>query len=337
MKTETDAKDVSRTIVIVGFDGAAALDITGPMEVFASACHLSQAADPPYRLVLVADRPGVFRTASGIGLAADVSWRNISGYPDTVLVAGGPDVSPLVTNGDLLHWLRALKGRTRRIGSVCTGAFALAAAGLLENRRATTHWLEAERLQEEHPAVSVCPDAIYVKDGDIYTSAGVTAGMDLALAMVEEDLGREAALAVARMLVLYLKRPGGQSQFSAVLQAQAVEGKRLAPLLTWLADNYHRPITVEQLAARAAMTPRTFARVFLTEVGLPPGQYLERIRMEHAVRLLETTGISLDAAARECGFTGCEQLRRAFLRCLGITPQDYRERFRSAGTAAKGD
>lgn len=337
MKTKTDTNNTARAIVLVGFDGAAALDITGPLEVFAAACHLSHADDPPYRLVLLADQPGVFRTASGVGLVADSSWRDFRGYPDTILIAGGPDISPLLNNRELLLWLARLKGHTRRIGSVCTGAFALAAAGLLENRRATTHWVEAERLQQKHPSVAVSPDAIYVKDGDIYTSAGVTAGMDLALAMVEEDLGREVALAVARMLVLYLKRPGGQSQFSTVLQAQATEGKRLAPLLAWLAENYHQALTVEQLAARAAMTPRTFARVFLAEVGLPPAQYLERIRTEHAVRLLETIGISLDVAARECGFTGCEQLRRAFLRCLGITPQDYRERFRSAGTAAKGD
>lgn len=336
MKTKTVANSITRTVVFVGFDGAAALDITGPMEVFASACHLSNAAEPPYRLVLLADQAGVFRTASGVGLVAGSSWREFPGYPDTILVAGGPDMSPVLNNRGLLSWLAHLKSHTRRIGSVCTGAFALAAAGLLDNRSATTHWMEAERLQEEYPAVTVTPDAVYVKDGDIYTSAGVTAGMDLALAMVEEDLGREVALAVARMLVLYLKRPGGQSQFSTLLQAQATEGKRLAPLLAWLADNYQQPVTVEQLAARAAMTPRTFARVFVTEVGQPPARYLERIRMEHAVRLLETTGISLDAAARECGFTGCEQLRRAFLRCLGITPQDYRERFRTAGTAAKG-
>jgi transcriptional regulator GlxA family with amidase domain len=228
-----------------------------------------------------------------------------------------------------------MAGRTRRIGSICTGAFALAEAGLLENRRATTHWMEAERLASEYPKVKVEPDAIYVRDGNVYTSAGVTAGMDLALALVEEDLGRETALAVARMLVLFLKRPGGQSQFSTRLQAQAIEGRRLVPLLSWLAENYREPLTVERMASRAVMSQRTFARVFVAEMGVTPAHYLERIRLEHAVRMLETTGISLEEAARESGFTGCEQLRRAFQRHRGITPQEYRDRFRTTGTTTK--
>jgi transcriptional regulator GlxA family with amidase domain len=325
-----------RTIVLVGFEGAAALDITGPYEVFAAASHLSQSAPSPYRLLLLAEEAGPFRTAAGLGLVADASWRDCHDYPDTLLVVGGPEVAPLVENDALLAWLAKMAQGTRRIGSVCTGAFALAQAGLLEGHRATTHWMAAQRLKESYPNVRVEPDAIYVKDGKVYTSAGVTAGMDLALALVEEDLGRETALAVARMLVLFLKRPGGQSQFSTMLQAQAAEKKRLSALLSWLAENYRRPLTVEEMASRAAMSPRTFARTFLAETGATPAHYLESIRMEHAVRLLETTGITLEAAARECGFTGCEQLRRAFLRHLGITPREYRERFTTT-TDTKGD
>ena len=334
---ENRSTDNGRTIVLLGFEGAALLDITGPYEVFAAAGQLARQSVPsPYRLLLLADKAGPFRTAAGLNLVADASWRDFSDCPDTLLVVGGPEVAPLLEDSELLGWLAKMSQRCRRIGSICTGAFALAQAGLLEGRRATTHWMAAERLKESYPNVSVEPDAIYVRDGKVYTSAGVSAGMDLALALVEEDLGRETALAVARMLVLFLKRPGGQSQFSTMLQAQTAEKKRLSALIGWLAENYRAPLTVEDMASRAAMSPRTFARVFLAETGATPAHYLESIRMEHAVRLLETTGITLEAAARECGFTGCEQLRRAFLRYLGITPREYRERFTTT-TDSKGD
>jgi transcriptional regulator GlxA family with amidase domain len=337
MKSRATAhKTKTRTIVLLGFEGAAALDITGPHEVFALSSRLALGESvPPYRLVLLADRAGPFRATSGLSLVADGSWRDFHGQADTLLVAGGPDMERVLGNRKLLAWLRAMSGRTRRIGSICTGAFALAEAGLLESRRATTHWMDVERLAKEYPKVTVEPDAIYVKDGNIFTSAGITAGMDLALALVEEDLGREAALAVARMLVLYLKRPGGQSQFSTSLQAQATEGRRLASLLSWLAEHYHKPITVEAMAQRAAMSDRTFARVFVAETGDTPAFYLEKLRLEHAVRLLESTGISLDVAARDCGFTGREQLRRAFQRHRGITPQEYQKRFRTTGAITK--
>ena len=318
----------TRTIVLLGFEGCAALDLSGPHEVFALTSHLAPSnSPPPYRLVLLADRPGPFRAALGFGLIADGSWRTFRGTADTLIVAGGPDMTPITGNRTLLAWLRTMSRRTRRIGSICTGAFALAKAGLLDNRRATTHWMDVDRLANTYPRVQVDPDAIYVRDGKIFTSAGITAGMDLALALVEEDFGREAALAVARMLVMYLKRPGGQSQFSTSLQAQATEGRRLAPLLSWLGEHYRESITVEAMADRAAMSNRTFARVFLAETGDTPAYYLEKLRLEHAVRLLETTGISLDVAARDCGFTGREQLRRAFQRHRGITPQDYQQRF----------
>ena len=332
----TSRKTTSRTIVLLGFEGAAALDIIGPHEVFALSSHLAQAnSDPPYRLILLADHAGPFRAALGLGLVANASWRDFHGKADTLLVAGGPDMKHVVGNRKLLAWLRAMSTRTRRIGSICTGAFALAEAGLLENRRATTHWMDVERLAKEYPKVRVEPDAIYVRDGNIFTSAGITAGMDLALALVEEDLGREAALAVARMLVLYLKRPGGQSQFSTRLQAQAAEGLRLASLLSWLTEHYHEPITVEAMASRADMSERTFARIFVTETGDTPAYYLEKLRLEHAVRMLESTGISLDVAALECGFTGREQLRRAFQRHRGITPQEYQKRFRTTGAMSR--
>jgi len=336
MNHKDDSKDFTRTIVMVGFEGSAALDITGPYEVFGLASRImTNMAESPYKLILLAEKAGPFRTATGLNLVADCSWRDYQGNPDTLLVAGGPDVSCLLGNKEFLAWLRYMAINAFRIGSVCTGAFALAEAGLLDGRRATTHWSKVENLKKGFPKVTVEPDAIFVRDRNICTSAGVTAGMDLALALVEEDYGREVALSVARMLVLYLKRPGGQSQFSTLLQAQTAQGKRLAPLLAWLADNYRTPLTVEELASRAAMSPRTFARVFLAETGVTPAHHLEKIRLEHAVRHLETTGTSLETAARECGFTGCEQLRRAFQRHLGITPQEYRERFRTTGTGTR--
>ncbi len=334
--TARKPKTTTRTILLLGFEGCAALDLSGPHEVFALTSHLTpNGSPPPYRLVLLADRVGPFRAANNFGLIADASWRNFRGTADTLLVAGGPDMTPVTGNRELLAWLRTMTRRTRRIGSICTGAFALAEAGLLDNRRATTHWMDVDRLAKAFPAVLVDRDAIYVRDGKIFTSAGITAGMDLALALVEEDLGRDAALAVARMLVMYLKRPGGQSQFSTSLQAQATEGRRLAPLLSWLTEHYREPITVETMAERATMSDRTFARVFLAETGDTPAYYLEKLRLEHAVRLLETTGISLDVAARDCGFTGREQLRRVFQRHRSITPQEYQQRFCATGTHTK--
>lgn len=325
-------RSMTRTIALLGFEGAAVLDLTGPHEVFSVASYLARDKEvPPYRLVLLADQAGPVRTASGLSLVADASWPNFHEQVDTLLVAGGPDMTALLNNRKLLAWLRSMSRRTRRIGSICTGAFVLARAGLLENRRATTHWMEVARLAQEYPTITVEPDAIYVRDGQISTSAGITAGMDLALALVEEDLGRDMALAVARMLVLFLKRPGGQSQFSTQLQAQATEGQRLTGLLTWLTDHHHESMTVEDMASRAGMSPRTFARIFVTETGDTPALYLEKLRLEHAVRLLETTGTSLDVTAQKCGFTGHEQLRRTFQRHKGITPQAYQQRFRSTG------
>ncbi len=336
-RNEKTTKHQARTIALLGFDGVAALDITGPYEVFSLPTFLAQDKTvPPYRIVLLADQPGPVRSASGLSLIADASWHTFHDKIDTLLICGGPEMKPQQNNRQLLAWLRTMARRTRRIGSICTGAFLLAEAGLLKSRRATTHWREVTRLAQEYRSITVEPDAIYVKDGHVYTSAGITAGMDLALALVEEDLGRDVALAVARMLVLFLKRPGGQSQFSTQLQAQAVEGKRLANLLSWLADHHHKPMTVEDMAAQAGLSPRTFARVFVTETGDTPALYLEKLRLEHAVRLLETTGTSLDMTAQACGFTGHEQLRRAFQRHKGITPQDYQKRFQTTKTNSQG-
>ncbi|KAB0666274.1 GlxA family transcriptional regulator [Oryzomonas japonica] len=321
-----------RTVVVVVHEGCELLDATGPAAVFGVVNRTlrEQAADAPgYLVTIAAQERGGVTTSAGVQLVADAAWRDMAGPIDTLLVVGSPD-EPLgraVANRELIHWLAETGGRVRRLVSVCTGAFLLAEAGLLNGRRVTTHWMDVDRMAREYPEVTVEPDAIYVRDGSIATSAGITAGIDLALALVEEDYGRKLALAIARRLVLYLKRPGGQSQFSSRLRSQMVTGGPLAQLLAWLEENAHQNIAVEDLADRAAMSPRNFARVFLRETGMTPSKYLDRLRIERAKHLLEETNHPMETVARESGFSGAEQLRRTFQRCLGITPRAYRERF----------
>lgn len=310
--------------------GAASLDVTGPLEVFAlaSALDLEDAQEtPPYCTEIVAEAAdAVVATAAGIRLLSDVACASLE-ETDTLLVAGGP-VAERVPDS-LVQWVARIAPRARRVGSICTGAFILARAGLLDGRRATTHWAKAERLAKRFPEVLVEADCIYTKDGPVYTSAGVTAGIDLALALVEEDLGRTAALNVARMLVLYLKRPGGQSQFSTGLLAQCREGGVLAPTVQWIRESYHTPLSNESLAQHAAMSLRNFARVFKRETGVSPARFVEMTRLEAAVRWLEETHEALGTVARECGFQSGEHLRQAFTRRFGITPGEYRDRFKT--------
>jgi transcriptional regulator GlxA family with amidase domain len=214
------------------------------------------------------------------------------------------------------------------VASVCSGAFLLAEAGVLAGRRATTHWESCDALARRHPDVEVDPDPIFVRDGNVLTSAGVTAGMDLALALVEDDHGPERALAVARQLVMYVRRPGGQSQFSAALRAQRAERRPLRELQAWVADHLDADLSVEALARRAAMSPRNFARAFAAEAGVTPARYVEEVRVEAARRLLEGTGRPVDGIAAACGFGSAETMRRAFLRTVHVPPSEYRKRFR---------
>jgi transcriptional regulator GlxA family with amidase domain len=222
-----------------------------------------------------------------------------------------------------------LTRRSRRVASVCTGAFILAAAGLLDGKRATTHWSSCEQLLEKYPLIAVEGDRIFVQDGNVWTSAGVTAGMDLALALVADDMGQDVARAVARQLVMYVQRPGGQAQFSAQLSAQRAARDALRELQGWIGEHPAEEHTVERLAARVAMSPRHFARVFRSEVGCTPAAYVEQVRVEVARRLLETTALSIDEVAVTAGFGSAETLRRAFARRVGASPTDYRDRFRS--------
>lgn len=230
-----------------------------------------------------------------------------------------------------MDWLKRQCAGARRFGSICTGALVLAKAGLLEGRRATTHWNWCDELAQNYPGVTVDPDPIYVKDGNCYTSAGVTAGIDMTLALVEEDLGSELALRIARMMVVFLRRPGGQSQFSATLAAQSISQNRdhrsLGDLLAWIADNITRDLSIDMLARRAAMSPRNFARLFTQEIGKTPGTHVEDLRLEAARRQLESTAASLEEVAKFSGFNSAEVLRRVFARRLGTTPGQYRKSF----------
>ncbi|MFJ2395737.1 GlxA family transcriptional regulator [Streptomyces sp. NPDC087843] len=313
-----------RTVLVVLFDAVQSLDVTGPAEVFAGA----ETCRPGSYRVRTASLDGApVRTSSGLALVPDGTLAEAPA-PHTLLVPGGrgtrrPD--PRLTD-----WLREHGPRADRLVSVCTGALLLARAGLLDGRRATTHWAYCDTLAREHPAVRVESDPIYVRDGRVSTSAGVTSGIDLALALVEEDLGREAALTVARHLVVFLRRPGNQAQFSAQLAAQTARREPLREVQQWITEHPGEDLCVESLAARARLSPRHFARAFQSETGVTPGRYVDRVRLEHARRLLEDTADGVAEISRACGYGTPEAMRRAFVRALGAAPAEYRRRFRPA-------
>jgi len=252
------------------------------------------------------------------------TWR---GELDTLLVAGGRGTQAASTDTALIAWLQRTAAAAARFGSVCTGALLLAEAGLLNGKRVTTHWAFCDQLRRHYPKLTVEPDPIFVRDGNVYTSAGVTAGMDLALGLIEEDWGREVALEVARWMVLFLKRPGGQSQFSAQLSAQMAEREPLRELQTWILENLDADLSVEALAHRMCMSPRNFARVFTREVGVTPARFVERARVDAARRQLEESDSGVQAVAAACGFGSTETMRRAFRRSVHVSPAEYRNRF----------
>ena len=322
-----------RHIALIAFPDVQILDVTGPLEVFARAARWlrdeGRRPDDAYRIELLAPVAGPIRTSSGMRLVADRTVAQVRGGVDTLLVAGGAGTAAAMRDPRILPALRRLAPRVRRLGSVCTGTFVLAAVGLLDGRRVTTHWRSCARLARMFPALRVDPDPIYVRDGNVYTSAGVTAGMDLALALVEEDEGREVALHVARDMVLFLRRPGGQSQFSAQLATQAADREPLRDLQVWIADHVAADLSVATLASRVAMSPRNFARVFATEVGVTPARFVEKVRVETARRRLEESAYGVERIADQCGFGSAESMRRAFLRTVRVTPSAYRSRFRS--------
>jgi len=318
---------------VVAFEGVQALDVTGPASVFTTANRHRPGA---YEVVVGSPLGGDVTSSSGVTFGRTVALAALRGRPlDTVLVAGGDEeaLTRAVLEGGLAEWLRAVAGTARRVGSVCTGAFALGAAGLLDGRRATTHWRACGLLQELIPAAKVEPDALHTFDGSVCTSAGVTAGIDLSLALLERDHGREVAAEVARDLVVFLRRPGGQSQFSAGLAAQAEATDRMSDLIAWMVEHPERELSVPALARRMAMSERNFARVFAREAGMTPARFAERARIDRARMYLEDSDWPLKQVADRSGFGSIDGLQRAFKRLVGVTPADYRARFASPRAA----
>lgn len=315
----------SRRVVIVAYPDVQSLDVTGPLEVFAVANRFG--ATPAYTTEVVTLAGGVVRTSSGLGVVADGTTAGCRGPIDTLLVAGGDGTAAAMRDPTLLGWLRGAAARSRRVASVCSGALILAAAGLLDGRRATTHWSVCDVMARLHPAVEVDADRIYVRDGHVWTSAGVTAGMDLALALVEDDHHAALALDVARQLVLFTRRSGGQSQFSTQLAVAGAEREPLREVLAHIAEHLDADLSVPALARRAAMSPRTFARTFRAEVGTTPAAFVQASRVEAARRLLESTAMSTAEIARACGFGTIETMHRAFRRTVHTTPGQYRRHF----------
>jgi transcriptional regulator GlxA family with amidase domain len=325
--TEMVTKPARKSVAIVVPPNAQSLDVSGPLDAFLEANrHSSGGALYEVRLVAT----GASRTikAGGLSLVTDSSIFDDVRSIDTMLVAGTPDYAVAYASADFHAWLRRRAPKTRRYGSVCTGAFFLGAAGLLDGRNATTHWQHAAELAERFPAAKVVPDQIYVQDGGLYTSAGVTAGIDLALKLIEDDHGRDLALTVARRLVVFLKRPGGQSQFSAHLAAQIADEGKIRSLQHWILDHLSLDLTLDSLANRVAMSVRNFTRVFQGETGTTPADFVEMARVDAARRLLEESETPLQRVASRCGFASPDTMRRTFLRRIGTGPSDYRERFR---------
>lgn len=318
-------------MVIVAYPGVTLLDVTGPAQVFSTANDLAAEPFTRYEVVLASRTGGVVPTDTGIGLAT-ASLKAAAAKPiDTLLVAGGLGVFDAANDEHLTAWFQRQALRSRRAGSTCMGTFLMAAAGLLTGKRAATHWRWCDELQKRYPNIVVQRDPIFVRDGAIWSSAGVTAGIDLALAMVEEDHDHRLAAKVSSSLVVFLKRPGGQSQFSAALMAQADDANgRFSALHAWIADNLDKDLRVERLAERAGMSARSFARTYTAYVGTTPAKAVERMRVEAAKSLLVRRGVALATVARRSGFHDKERMRRAFTRQVGVSPVEFRSRFSSA-------
>jgi transcriptional regulator GlxA family with amidase domain len=317
----------SKPIAIIVPQNAQSLDISGPLDAFLEA-NRQAPGRCNYDVRLLSIGPDRVVKAGGMSLVAHSSIFDDEGPIDTLLVAGTPDYAQAYAESALPAWLRRQAPRCRRHGSVCTGAFFLGTARLLDGLNVTTHWQHAAELAERFPAAKVASDQIFVQDGSLWTSAGVTAGIDLALKLIEDDHGRDVALAVARRLVVFLKRPGGQSQFSAHLAAQVATEGRIQAVQHWILDHLPLDLTVKTLASRAAMSVRNFTRVFQEEAGMTPADFVEMARVDSARRLLEDTDKPLQRVASNCGFSNPDVMRRAFLRRIGTGPGEYRERFR---------
>ena len=313
-------------VVIVTFAEAQILDVTGPLEVFASAGRFLPSAG--YRTDVVTTTGGPVLASCGLEFAS-TAIADVDTHIDTLVVAGGAEMKTAADDEELIKQVRRLAADARRVTSVCSGAFVLAAAGLLQGRRATTHWAECGLLQDHYPDVLVEPDSIYVQDGNVWTSAGVTAGIDLALALVAEDHGHQVSASVARHLVVYLQRSGGQAQFSGLLAAQGADTQPIRDLVWWIRDHLANDLSVPALARQTNLSERHFTRVFKAELGLTAAEHVETVRLESACRLLETTGSSIEQIARSCGFGTPETMNRTFRRRLNTTPGEHRHHFRA--------
>lgn len=316
-------------IVIVVFPGVQPLDVAGPAAVFARARTLRPGAPP---VLYASPLGGTVEGDGGMAIAGTVPLAELNGPFDLIMIAGGTEAGLVALRGSgLYEWLAGAAPRARRVGSVCGGAFVLARAGLLSGRRATTHWIATERLQAAYPDIRVEPDAIFTIDGPVCTSAGVTAGIDLALALVEIDHGGAVAAAIARELVVFLRRPGGQSQYSAALEAQTRGKGPIQRVVSEILAEPARDHRVARLAESAAMSPRNFARRFASEIGQPPAAFVAAMRLDHAKRLLATTGLPVASVAHAAGYTSAEAMQHVFRARLGVTPSDYRFRFGTTG------
>ena len=317
-------------VAVLALPNAALSDLAGPYEAFLSAARLGKErfklSQLYYDVTLLSIEGSSISTLSGLRVDGAVPFGKYNGLPDTLMVAGEANsLDPTGDNSSLFHWLRTVAAQSRRVCSVCTGAFCLAAAGLLDQRHVTTHWQHAEALAQKYPAIHVDPEPLFLRDGKFYTSAGCTAAMDLSLALIEEDLGVEVATQIACASIMYLRRRGRQAQISPLLKLQMSDREPLRDLQAWMLEHLHLSLTVEDLAAQVHMSPRNFARSFVTAVGTTPARFVETLRLEAARRRLEETSRSLDQIAGECGFGSAEVMRRSFVRHFGTSPATYRQ------------
>lgn len=323
---------IRRHIVMLAFPDCELIDVTGPMSVFSFANialkHSGISKEPLYDLSVVAEQEGPVRTYSGLSIHADRSYDSLTEGIDTLLIAGGLNVDGAMYDEKIQRWLRQLLPYVKRMGSICTGAFVLAESGLLDNRNATTHWLFCERLAKKYKQVRVDPEKIYVRDGNMYTSGGVTSGIDMALNLVEEDWGWDVAAGVARAMLIFMRRPGGQSQFSAYVVNEAKTRKDFRELQAYIVSNPDADLSVEKLAERMSMSPRNFSRIFCHEVGLSPAKFVDRIRLEAARNMILQTDLPVEAVSSRCGYNSSEQMRRSFYRILNVSPNEYRANFK---------
>ncbi|MBV8513913.1 MAG: GlxA family transcriptional regulator [Acidobacteria bacterium] len=329
-KPEIQSKPARRKIVVLATPSAQSLEVAGPMEVFGSANfrlrEAGRARATPYEVILASTHEDLRITSatSGLQLLATTPWYDLTGDIDTILVVGGISIWTGASSHRLLRWLREQSRKVRRLGSVCTGAFVLAQAGLLNHRRATTHWCFTGKLKEDYPEVIVDPDPIFIRDGRIVTAAGVAAGIDLCLSLIEEDLGLDIALRVARSLVLFVRRSGGEHQFSTALAFQNTSKIPLRELPIWIVENLAAPLNMEDLASRLGMSVRNFSRTFAREFGSTPAKFVLSMRVQSAKRMLTDSDKSMETIASECGFGSVDSMQRAFRQQTGRAPSSFR-------------